>query len=128
MSEDKDPMVSALELHEEFLQHLERGGGKIKDLSLFTIGITTLLAVAYVSQLALSFVPGAATQTVNMADPTLEVVELVLLALALLWLYIGLRDYRFTRRLVPQIKEIRAAEAELMKKYGLDTQPSLVAD
>lgn len=121
MSEEKDPMVSALELHEEFMRHLENGGAKIGKLAVLTIIVASLLAVSYLLQLVvLPFVFGVTTQTVNLVDPSLMVFELGLLILTSLWLYVGFRDYRFTRRLTRQIREIRVAEAEIMKKYGLN--------
>ncbi|MDV3277280.1 MAG: hypothetical protein LYZ69_02290 [Nitrososphaerales archaeon] len=120
MSEEEDPMVSGLELHEEFLQRIENGGRKIKTLSLITIFVAAVLAVTYASQLVvLPFMLGVTSQTVNLVDPSLMGVELGVLALTLAWLYVGLVDYRYTKTLVKQAQEIRAAEAELMKKYGL---------
>ena len=34
MSEDRDPEVSMIEMQEEFIQHMERGGRKIRLLAL----------------------------------------------------------------------------------------------
>jgi hypothetical protein len=47
-------------------------------------------------------------------------VEAGILILTILWLYVGLRDYLFVARLSGQIREIRAAEAQLLQKYGLE--------
>jgi len=69
----------------------------------------------------LPFIFGVTTQTVNLVDPSLMAIELGLLLLTLGWFYVGLRDYRFTTRLARQIKEVREAEAELMKKYRLES-------
>jgi len=58
--------------------------------------------------------------TVNLADQVQLAVELAELVLVVAWLYVGISDYRFTTRLTAQVREVRTAEAELMKKYGLD--------
>ncbi len=36
-----------------------------------------------------------------------QAAELFLIALAAVWLYVGIRDYLFTRRMTKAIKEIR---------------------
>ncbi|MDA4127479.1 MAG: hypothetical protein OK452_09830 [Thaumarchaeota archaeon] len=121
MSEDKNPNVSTIELHEEFIQHIENGGGLVRTLSVVTVVVAALLATSYLSQLVLPYVYGVKSQTVNLVDPALQATELLLTALTLVWLYVGLRDYFFARRLAKQVKEIRAMEAEVAKKYGLDS-------
>ncbi len=122
MAEDKDPFVSGIEAHEEFLQHIERGEKVIKTLALMTIFVAAFLSASYVSQLVLlPFVLGVKTQTVDLVDPGLMATEVVVLALTLAWLYVGVRDYLFVRRLARQVKEIRSAEANVAKKYGLDS-------
>jgi len=122
MSEDKNPNVSTIELHEEFIQHIENGGGLIRTLSAVTVVVAALLAISYLSQLVLlPYVYGVKSQTVNLVDPALQATELLLTVLTLVWLYVGLRDYFFARRLAKQVKEIRAMEAEVAKKYGLDS-------
>ena len=118
-SEEKNPQVLVLETHEEFIQHIENGAGKIKALSVITMVVAAVLALAYVLQLALPFT-GTTTQTVNLADPMLMTLEVGILILTLLWLYVGLRDYFFVTRLSGQIREIRAEETRLLKKYGLE--------
>lgn len=118
-SEEKSPQVLVLEAHEELVQHIENGAGKIKALSVITMVVAAVLALAYVLQLALPLT-GTTTQTVNLADPTLMTLEVGILILTLLWLYVGLKDYFFVTRLSGQITEIRAEEARLLKKYGLE--------
>jgi uncharacterized membrane protein (DUF373 family) len=120
MSEDKSPYVSAIELHEEFVQHMEEGADRMRGLALVTIVVAILLAASYVTQLVvLPFMMGVMTQTVNLLDPSLMVVEVVLLVLILLWLYVGTKEYLFTRRIARQIAEIREEEARLARKLKL---------
>jgi hypothetical protein len=118
-SDENSPQVSVLEAHEELIQHIENGTGKIKTLSVITVFVAAVLAFSYALQLVLPLT-GTTTQPVNLADPTLMGVEAGILVLTLLWLYVGLRDYLFVARLSGQIREIRAAEAQLLKKYGLE--------
>jgi hypothetical protein len=105
---------SQLENHEEFVQHMEVGSSKIRGLSILTVMVALLLALSYLSQLALPLT-GTTSVTVNVADPTLIATELIVLALTLMWLYIGLRNYFFSTRLSKQIAVARAAEAEFEK-------------
>jgi len=111
-----------IEAHEEFVQHIENGSSKIRALSLMTIAVAALLAVSYVYQLALPLITGTMIVQINLADPSLMATEIVLVVLALAWLYVGLRDYLFTQRLTKQIKEARRLEGEIMKKYGLNEE------
>jgi hypothetical protein len=120
MSEDKSPYVSAIELHEEFIQHMEKGASRMKGLALVTIVVALLLAASYVTQLVvLPFIIGVTTQTVNLLDPSLMAVEVVLLVLILLWLYVGTKEYLFTRKMARQIAEIREEQARLAGKLKL---------
>jgi uncharacterized membrane protein YedE/YeeE len=112
-----------IETHEEFVQHIERGSTKIRVLSLTTMVVAVLLVASYAYQIALPLVSGTTTVDVNLADPTLMATEAVLLALALVWLYVAARDYSFTRRLTKQIREARRLESELIRKYGLREEP-----
>jgi len=66
------------------------------------------------------YVLGITSQTVNLVDPGLMGLEVVSLAIALLWLYAGLRDLVFQGRMAKQIKEIRSLQAQVARKYGLD--------
>jgi uncharacterized membrane protein YedE/YeeE len=123
VSEDRSPSAMNIETHEEFVQHIERGSTKIRVLSLTTMVVAVLLVASYAYQIALPLVSGTTTVDVNLADPTLMATEAVLLALALVWLYVAARDYSFTRRLTKQIREARRLESELIRKYGLREEP-----
>jgi hypothetical protein len=112
-----------IEAHEEFVQHIERGSSKIRALSLTTIVVAVLLIISYAYQIALPLIAGTTTVQVNLTDPSLVATEIVLLVLALVWLYVALKDYLFTRRLTGQIKEARRLEGELIRKYGLREDP-----
>jgi len=117
MTEERSPGSQIIELNEELLQHIEVGSSKIMKLSIITIGVSSLLAIGFFSQLIVApLLLGMTTVTVNLLDPLLAAFEAVLLALTVLWLYVALRDYRFTSRLSKSIKEIRAKEAEFEKR------------
>jgi hypothetical protein len=113
---EKSSIVKIIETHEEFVERIERGGGKMRLLSSITILVSALLFFSYVAQLSLPYVTGESSQTVNLADPALQGVEILVTGLALLWLYIGIDNLLFTRRLERSIKEIRALEKELEQR------------
>lgn len=111
MLTEKEPTgESVLEIHEEFLKHVEAGSAKIKTLSMVTIVVAALLAASYVYEVALAYAGSQQQVTVNLRDPALVSVELVLTALALVWLYVGVNDYRFVARLSKSIAKARALE------------------
>lgn len=120
MSGDKDPNVSTIELLEEFMQHIERGGRKIRLLALIAMLAGGYFAVSYFVQLViLPYALGITSQTVNLVDPSLVVAGIVSLAISLLWFFAGLRDILFERKLATRIREIRALQAQVAEKYGL---------
>ncbi len=121
MPEDKDPNVSMIELQEQFIQHMERGGRKIRTLALIATVAGAYFAVNYFLQLVvLPYGLGITTQTVDLVDPGLVALGALSLAVSLLWLYAGVRDLMFGRRLARQIREIRDLQAHAAKEYGLD--------
>ncbi|MDG6990167.1 MAG: hypothetical protein JRM99_01955 [Nitrososphaerota archaeon] len=120
MGEDADPAVSIIEAQEEFIQHMEKGGRKITVLAVIATLAGGYFAVSYFVQLViLPYVLGVTTQTVDLLDPGLMVAGAVSLAVSLLWLYAGLRDLTFGRRMAKQIKAIRVLQSAAAKKYGL---------
>ena len=120
MPEGEDPSVSMIELQEEFIQHMERGGRKITLLAAIATIAGAYFAVSYFLQLVvLPYVFGVTTQTVNLVDPGLMVVGGVSLAVSVLWLYAGLRDLMFGRVMAKRIKEIRCLQSQAAAKYGL---------
>jgi len=108
------------EAHDSMLQHVEKGSRKIRSLAVVTIAVTVLLGLSFVSQLVLPF-EGVTSVTVNLGDPLFMGLELVELVLVIAWLYVGISDYRFTTKLASQVREVRAAEADIMKKHGLES-------
>jgi len=106
---------SVLEIHEEFLQRVEEGSAKIRGLSVVTVVVAILLAISYTSQIVLPYVGGGPSVIVNLTDPTLVATEVLLAVLALVWLYVGVSDYRFVSRLNRSIRVARMKEKELEK-------------
>lgn len=116
MSDDKSPQAMVIEAHEEFIQHIEAGSAKIRVLSIITVVAAVALLASYLYQLSLPYLSGTQTVTVSLADPALQATELALVALMLVWLYVGVRDFRFTSKMANRIKEARAAERAEEKK------------
>jgi len=105
-----------IEAHEEFIQHVEAGQRRIRSLSVITIIVALLLAAGFLVQILYPFVAGESTVTVNVGDPSLIVVELILLLLAAGWAIIGIGNYRFSTRFGNMVKGARTAEKELEKQ------------
>ena len=124
MSEEKDPSVSMIELQEEFVQHYESGGKKVRFLALVATVAGGYFALVYFLQLViLPFALGIRSQTVDLVDPSLMALEAVGFAVALLWCLAGIRDLAFAGRLAWQVMDLRALQAQVAEKYGLDKQP-----
>lgn len=117
MPEDERPGPSQVEIHEEFIQHVEDGSSKMRLLSAVSAVVAAILILSYISQLVIPLT-GTTTVTVNLVDPILIATEVGVLILAILWLYVGVRDYRFTTRLTKQIASARRAESEIVKKIA----------
>ncbi len=115
MDEEISP-ESVLELREEVLQRVESFGSRVKRLSIVTVFVAVALAFGFIIQIVLPYAGGSATQTVNLTDPVLVTLEVLLTVLALVWLYVGVSDYRFTARLSKSIQRARALEGELEKE------------
>ena len=120
VSDDQDQGVSMIELQEEFIQHLERGGRKITLLAAIATIAGGYFAVTYFIQLVVfPYVLGITTQTVNLVDPALISVGVLSLAISLMWFYAGVRDLLFGRRIAKRIREIRALQSQAAKNFGL---------
>jgi hypothetical protein len=120
MPEDKDPNVSMIEMQEEFIQHMERGGRKMRLLAIIATLAGAYFALNYFLQLVVfPYVLGITSQTVNLEDPSLMAVGAVSLVISLLWCFAGLRDLSFERKMANQIREIRDLQSQAAKKYGL---------
>jgi hypothetical protein len=120
MSEDRDPNVSMIEMQEEFIQHIERGGRKIRLLALVATIAGAYFALNYFIQLVvLPYGLGITSETVNLVDPTLVALGVVSLVISILWFYAGVRDLLFERRFAKKIKEIRELQTQVARRYGL---------
>ncbi|HKT21248.1 MAG TPA: hypothetical protein VJR06_01305 [Nitrososphaerales archaeon] len=120
MAEEEDPGVSMIELQEEFMQHMERGGRKITLLAVIATLAGAYFAVSYFLQLVIfPYVLGITTQTVNLVDPGLMAVGALSLVVSLLWFYAGFRDLLFGRKMGKRIREIRKLQALAAERYGL---------
>ncbi|MDG6926692.1 MAG: hypothetical protein JRN51_07590 [Nitrososphaerota archaeon] len=121
--DEKSVGVMAIDAHEELMQQLEAGRGKIRLLSGVTIAVAFLLCVAYFSQIVLPLTSSSNRyQTVDLLNPTLVATEVFLIALGAAWLYVGVANYLFSRRLNERIREIRSYEKQLMEK--MDRRPA----
>ena len=121
MSADDSPQAPSLphltiEAHEDFIQHVETGQRRLRNLSITTLAVTFILGAAYFSQIITPFVTGQKVVQVNLVDPGLLVLEVLILALTVAWMYVAAVNYLFYTRLGRSIKEIRTKEAELLKK------------
>lgn len=118
MAEEEPRPDSVLELHEEFIRRIEESSARRRTFSIVTTLVALGLAVSYVYQLALPVLTGTKIVTIDLTDPLLEATELVLLALVLVWLYIAVRDFLFTRRMTEAIREARAAERVIERRVA----------
>lgn len=117
MSDEKERGPEIIDAHQELVMHIEQTAGKIRALSIVTVVVAAVLALSYISQLALPLT-GTTTVTVNLADPANILTELVILALALIWLYVGLQDLRFSSRMKREIKQARSREKEIQDRIS----------
>ena len=120
MAEEKGDQakVAILDAHEEFVQHIESGQARIRALSIITMIVAFLLLASYFDQVLTPFTTGTKTVTVNLLDPTLLALEVVLILVTFAWLYVGVVNYLFASRLGRQIKEARAKEREIETRLG----------
>lgn len=116
--EERSPAVMAIEAHEELLQHVEAGDAKMRMLSIITVVVAFILAASYSSQILTPFVSHTRFVQVDLLDPTLIVVQILLLILAAVWVYIGVSNYLFAVRSRGQIREIRALERQMEKQIS----------
>ena len=106
---------SEVYIHDDFIRHVEVGASKMKLLSWITIVVAFLLALSYIAQLALPLA-GTTSVTVSLNDPAFVVTEVLVLILTVAWLYVGVRNLRFTTNLASQISAARRAEADIERR------------
>ena len=114
---DNERVADIIDAHQEMVRHIEQGAARMRVLSALTLIVAAVLAASYLSQLALPLM-GTTTVTVNLSDPYNIAVELVVLALALVWLYVGVQDYRFSSRMKRDILEARLKEKQIQDRIG----------
>lgn len=117
-AEGADPVALVHATNEALMLQVERYSAKVRALALATAGVTALLAASYVYQIFLG-VTGPKTVTVDLSDPGLVAFEVGLVLLALVWLGLSLKNYRFVTGLSKQIEAVRGEEAKYAEKYGL---------
>ena len=118
MDGEEEAGVSMIELQEEFIQHMERGGKKVTLLAIIATLAGAYFAVSYFLQLViLPYALGITSQTVDLVDPGLMAVGALSLVISLLWFYAGVRDLLFGRKVAKQIREIRELQARAAEKY-----------
>jgi hypothetical protein len=116
MSKDEQG-VEIIKAHQELVERIEASTRRIRALSIVTIVVALALSLSYASQLLLP-ATGVASVTVNLADPVNQAVEGVVLALALVWVYVGISNFLFSSRMGKKIKEARNREKELGARFA----------
>ena len=115
MSDEKEREAEIIDAHQELVRHIEQSTGRMRALSWLTVAVALVLSLSYVSQLILPLT-GTTSATVNLTDPVVVASELLVLILALAWLYIGVRDLRFSGRMRRDIVEARSKEKEIQDR------------
>jgi len=113
-----EPSVEIIEAHGSFVKHIEDGQARMKALSIVTMAVAFLLLASYFDQVLTPFTTGTKVVTVNLLDPTLLALEVILILVTFAWLYVGVVNYLFASRLGRQIKEARAKEKEIESRLG----------
>ena len=106
-----------IDAHQDFVRHIEQGAARMRVLSAVTLVVAAVLALAYVSQLVLPLT-GTTTVSVNLTDPFNVATELVVLVLAVVWLYVGVQDFRFSSRMRREIFEARSKEQQVQDRIS----------
>lgn len=114
MSQEEE-RAGVIQAHQELVGHIEKSTGMIRALSGLTVVVAIVLSASYLYELVLPSI-GVTSVTVNLADPANQAAEVLVLLLALLWLYVGARDYIFSSRIRKQIRRARSDEAEIERK------------
>lgn len=114
MPEEEPRGVRIIEAHQELVRHVEESSARIRALAVVTVVVAALLAALYAYQLAVPVAFGLTTVTVNLTSPANVATELVVLGLALVWLYVGARDYAFASKLAGEIRRAREDEKKIL--------------
>lgn len=116
--DEMDPAAEIIEAHGSFVRHIEEGSARMKTLSIITIAVAFLLLASYFDQVLTPFTTGTKVVTVNLLNPTLLALEVVLILVTFAWLYVGVMNYLFASRLGKQIKQARAREREIENRLA----------
>jgi len=119
MTEEKERAAGVIEAHGELVGHIERSTSRMRALSAVTVVVASILLVSYAFQLLLPLT-GVSSVTVNLRDPGNVSAEIVVLALAAAWLYVGVRDLVFSLRIRRRIVGARSREREIEKRISGD--------
>ncbi len=106
-----------IDAHQELVRHIEKSAGRIRILSILTIGVALVLTISYLFQLVLPLT-GTTTVTVYLTAPSNILAELVVLALVLVWLYVGISDLRFSSRMKNEISGARSKEKGIQDRIS----------
>jgi len=117
MGSDKEAGPSIIEAYQELVVRIEQGASRMRALAALTVVVGAFLSLSYLAQLALPLT-GTRTQTVDLTDPTLIATEIVVLGLALVWLYVGISDLRYSSRIRTEIRAARLSEREIEQKIS----------
>jgi len=117
MSAEKEAGPNIIDAYQELVQRIEQGTGRMRTLAAFTVIVAAFLSISYLAQLALPLT-GTKTQTVDLTDPALVATEIVVLGLALIWLYVGVNDLRFSSRIRREIGLARSKEKQIEQKIA----------
>jgi len=117
MSSEKEMGPDIIEAHQELVRRIEQGAGRMRTLAALSVIVAGFLTISYLAQLALPLT-GTTTQTVDLTSPALVTTEVVVLGLALVWLYVGISDLRFSLRIKEEIYSARAGEKEIGKRIS----------
>ena len=116
MSDDAG-RLAVVEAHRELVSRIEESAARIRALSVATVVVAGLLAASYSFQLALPLT-GLKSVTVSLASPVDEGAEVVVLVLALVWLYVGAANLLFLSRVGSRIAEAKQREREIEKEIS----------
>ena len=121
MGDDEIDGAAVVAAHQELVSRVEKSATRMRILSLVTVLAAVFLVLSYASQLLLPF-SGTTAVTVRLDDPGVVAGELVILALVLVWLWVGVSDYMFASRMRREIRNARLKEAEIAERVSSPTR------
>lgn len=105
--------VALYQINDDFSEHIEKSSRRIRILSVITLVISVILLASYFSQIVYPFVTGQTIVSVNLVDPSLLALEVVLVLLTLAWMYVGAVNYLFSSRMAKAVKQAREQEHKI---------------